>query len=238
MYHSPTSFVSTPDGPTEPFATTTGILQGGMLAPHLFVIVVDYILPQSIDGMNKLGLDVKPSKTNRDPAKFLTDLDYADDIALTSLTLQDAQQLLVSLEEASAKAGLLLNARAAQAWSACNRLPHIWQSNISVKTKIAFFKACVESILLYGSETWSMTKRVQENLDGTYTRLLVHHAFTQQRWLRKEELLRPQCPNRGRRPFSFLDSITRDLNIQLKDLPALMNDREEWREVVKNCSTK
>ena len=51
-------------------------LQGGMLAPHLFVIVVDYILRQSIDGMNKLGLDVKPSNTNRDPAKYLTDLDY------------------------------------------------------------------------------------------------------------------------------------------------------------------
>ena len=50
-------------------------------------------------------------------------------------------------------------------------------------------------------------------------------------------LLRLECPNRGRRPFSFVDSITRDLNIQLEDLPALMNDREEWREVVKNCST-
>ena len=170
-----------------------------MLTPHLFVIVVDYILRQSIDGMNKLGPDVKPSKTNRDPAKFLTDLDYAGDIALTSLTFEDAQQLLVSLEEASAKAGLFLNARAAQAWSACNRLHHVWQSKISVKTKIAFFnaltaigalmtlidftpsnarriyssmgnpsacservKACVESILLYGSETWSMTKRLQE----------------------------------------------------------------------------
>ena len=173
MYHSPTSFVSTPDGPTEPFATTTGILQGGMLAPHLFVIVVDYVLRQSIDDMNKLVLDVKPSKTNRDPAKFLTDLDYADDIALTSSILDDVQQLLVSLEEALAKADLLLNTRAAQAWSACNKLHHVWQSNISVKSKIAFLKACVESILLYGSETLSVTKRLQENLDGTYTLLLM-----------------------------------------------------------------
>lgn len=105
MYHSPTSFVSTPDGPTEPFFTITGILQGGMLVPHLFVIVVDYILRQSIDGMKKLGLDVKPSKTNRDPAKFLADLDCAVDIALTSPTLEDGQQRFVSLEEASAKAG-------------------------------------------------------------------------------------------------------------------------------------
>ena len=90
--------------------------------------------------------------------------------------------------------------RKAQAWSACNRLYHVWQSNISVKTKIAFFKACVESILLYGSETWSMTKRLQENLDGPYTRLLIRvknitslklkftvTSLLYQRWLRKEE---------------------------------------------------
>ena len=172
---SPTSFVRTPDGPTEPFATTTGILQGETLAPYLLVIAVDYILRQSIDGMNKLGLDIKPSKTNGDPAKFLTDLDYADDIALTSSTLEDAQQLLVSLEEASAKTDLLLNARAAQAWSACNRLHHIWQSNISVKTKIVFLKACVESIVrLWNFEHDEATPRKSGRHVHSFTHLLIY----------------------------------------------------------------
>ena len=36
-----------------------------------------------------------------------------------------------------------------------------------------FFRACVESILLYGSETWTMKKALQDRLDGTYTRLLM-----------------------------------------------------------------
>ena len=62
--------------------TTTGILQGDTLAPYLFAIVVDYILRQSVDIINYQGLDVKPNKTTRDRSKFLTDLDYADDIAL------------------------------------------------------------------------------------------------------------------------------------------------------------
>ena len=48
--------------------------------------------------------------------------------------------------------------RKGQAWSACNKLNNIWQSDISRETKIAFFKACVESILLYGAETWKMKK--------------------------------------------------------------------------------
>ena len=56
---------------------------------------------------------------------------------------------------------------------ACNRLHQIWKSDISISTKIDLFKACVESILIYGSETWSMRKKLQESLDGTYTRLLM-----------------------------------------------------------------
>ena len=50
-----------------------------------------------------------PNKTSREKDKFLTDLDYADDIALTTSLLQDAQDLLTSLEDASPKFGLFLN---------------------------------------------------------------------------------------------------------------------------------
>ena len=172
VYDSHTSYINTPDGPTDPFTTTTGVLQGDTLAPYLFVIVVDYILRQSVGFNNAKGLYIKPNKTQRDPAKFLTDLDYADDIALTA-QISDAQQLLTSLEVASAKVGLMLNAkkteylvlngdtedpailarngsvlkqvddfkylgsyvcdskkdfttRKALAWTACNKLHHIW----------------------------------------------------------------------------------------------------------------
>jgi hypothetical protein len=220
MYENPSSFVQTSDGPTKEFLTSAGILQGDTLAPFLFVIVVDYILRQSVDTLKSKGLDIMPNKTNRMKNKYLTDLDYADDIALTSSLLQDAQDLLTSLEDASAIVGLFLNAkkteymctngdeasnpilsrdgtqlkevkdfkylgsyvadsrkdfqsRKGQAWKACNKLHIIWQSNISRKTKLAFFRACIESILLYGSETWTMKKDLQTRLDGTYTRLLM-----------------------------------------------------------------
>ena len=160
------------------------------------------------------------SKTSREKDKYLTDLDYADDIALPAMLLQDAQDLLASLEDASAKVGLFLNAkkteymsingnecpasilsrdgtqlkevddfkylgsfnadskkgfltRKAQAWKACTNLHIIWQSNISRKTKLDFFRACVERILLYGSETWTVKKDLQDRLHGAYSRLLM-----------------------------------------------------------------
>lgn len=48
----------------------------------------------------------------------------------------------------------------------------IWQSNIPRLTKLAFFRACVENMLLYGSEAW-VIKALQDQLDGTYTWLLI-----------------------------------------------------------------
>ena len=63
--------------------------------------------------------------------------------------------------------------RKAQAWKACNKLHITWQSNISRKTKLDFFRACVESIILYGSETWTLKKDLQDRLNGTYNRLLM-----------------------------------------------------------------
>ena len=41
MYENPETFVLSPDGTTDSFLTTTGILQGDSLAPYLFIIVGD-----------------------------------------------------------------------------------------------------------------------------------------------------------------------------------------------------
>ena len=41
------------------------------------------------------------------------------------------------------------------------------------RLKVNIFKAAVESILLYGSECWTLTKEEEHQLDGCYTRLLL-----------------------------------------------------------------
>ena len=319
MYTDPLCFVQSVDGPTEQFKTTSGILQGDTLAPYLFVIVVDYILRYSLDFVRTKGMDIKPMATNRVKHKYLTDLDYADDIALITTLLKNAQELLLAVEDASAKFGLYLNSnkteymtfneahdhlsiitregielkevqdykylgsyvcdsrkdfltRKALAWNACNRLHLIWESNISLSIKLSLFRACVESILLYGSETWTMKKSLKDRLDGTYTRLLmrvqsiswrdhktkteiygdlppisttvikrkirfVGHCFRSEKEIVSDVLLlRLPHKSRGRRPLNYVDSICRDTNNLLGDLPTLMSDRKAWRSIVDSFS--
>ena len=64
------------------------------------------------------------------------------------------------------------NKRKCFSWSAMNKLDRIWKSNMSRHHKIRFFRACVESILLYNSETWTITQAMKIKIDGLYTKLL------------------------------------------------------------------
>ena len=109
LYTNTESTILTPDGETEPFSILSGILQGDTLAPFLFIIVVDYILRMSVDKNHTKGYELKPRLGSRHPAIHLTDADFADDIALVSQSLANAQSLLQSLEEASNCVGLYLN---------------------------------------------------------------------------------------------------------------------------------
>lgn len=63
-------------------------------------------------------------------------------------------------------------ARKGMAWSACNKMENIWKSHLDNKTKVNIFRATIEPILLYGSETWTLSAKNHKLLDGTYTRLL------------------------------------------------------------------
>ena len=218
MYLNSNSRVRTPDGLTEAFLTLIGVLQGDTLAPLLFIIVLDYILHQSMKDEN--GLTLAPRRSRRIPGVTITDLDFADDLALLSDSIEKAQALLHDLEAAAADIGLHVNdiktefmlvniddpeptittldgkplkqvqdfkylgsyiadskkdfnIRKGMAWTACNKLQKIWNSKISSALKRKFFKACVEPVLLYGSETWTIKKVFQDRLDGTYTCLLI-----------------------------------------------------------------
>ena len=62
--------------------------------------------------------------------------------------------------------------RIAQAWKAHNKLDKIWKSSLRRNMKIQLFQSLVLSILLYGAETWTLTKTLQKKLDGVFTRML------------------------------------------------------------------
>ena len=62
--------------------------------------------------------------------------------------------------------------RILKAWSALDRLRTIWKSTLAEQIKKSFFRAVVESVLLYGSSSWTPTKRLERKLNGTYTCML------------------------------------------------------------------
>ena len=65
-----------------------------------------------------------------------------------------------------------INTQLVKAWTAIDRLSVIWKSNLTNKIKHSFFQTTIVSILLYGCTTWTLTKCVEEKLDGNYTRML------------------------------------------------------------------
>ena len=81
--------------------------------------------------------------------------------------------------------------RKALAWKALNGMSNIWKSRMSRETKVRFFQATVESVLLYGSEAWTLTPALEKSLNGCYTRML--RAALNIRWtqhMRNTELYR------------------------------------------------
>ena len=65
-----------------------------------------------------------------------------------------------------------IRVRKGKAWGACHSLKKLWNSDLRDALKVRVFVALVESVLLYGSETWTMTKRLTKMVDGCYTRML------------------------------------------------------------------
>ena len=219
MYSNTKARIVTPDGETDLFEITAGVLQGDTLAPFLFIIVLDYALRKAIDGKEEeLGFTLQPRKSRRHPKQVLTDLDFADDISLLSDEIAQAQELLLRVERECKKVGLGINAkktkglplnvdspaplhtadgteiewvedfkylgswvestekdmsvRRALAWQALNKMSSIWTSSMRSDLKRRFFVSTVESILLYGCESWTLTEKMEKKLDGSYTRML------------------------------------------------------------------
>ena len=108
LYSNSSSAVMVDGGISEPFDVTTGVLQGDVLAPFLFIILVDYLLDKA-SGPDS-GVVTCPRQSRRYPAKVLNDLDFADDIALLESSMPRAQSQLTRTADAAADLGLIISA--------------------------------------------------------------------------------------------------------------------------------
>ena len=181
--------------------------------------MIDYAMRHPIgnDALD-LGFTLDRKRSRRHNPDVITDLDFADDIALVTEELEQAQDFLHRVQENPGKIGLHLNSnktefmnfnqaqdsvlktvnnenikkvdnfkclgawidniandvkvRKALAWKACNKLNKIWKSSLCKSLKLQTFLMLVESVLLYGDETWTLTKNLEKSINGTYNRLL------------------------------------------------------------------
>ena len=72
--------VRSPDG--DFFDIFAGVLQGGILAPYLLIISLDYVLRTSMDLIKENIFSLAKAGSNIYPAWTIMDADYADDITL------------------------------------------------------------------------------------------------------------------------------------------------------------
>ena len=74
MYTNTHAKIVSPDGETELFDITAGVLQGDTLSPFLFIIVLNYALRKVMDGKEEeLGFTITPRKSSRHPKEVLGD---------------------------------------------------------------------------------------------------------------------------------------------------------------------
>ena len=138
--------------------------------------------------------------------------------------------------------------------------------------KRSFFQAEDVSIHLYGYTTWSLTKRLENKLDGNYTRMLraiLNKSWRQHptrhqlyghllpitktiqvrrtrraghSWRSRDELISDVLqwtPTYGRAKAgqparTYIQQLCEDTGCSPEDQPEAMNDREEWRERVRD----
>ena len=108
LYKNSKGAVMVDGGLSDPFDVTTGVLQGDVLAPFPFVVLVDYLLKKATSQLDS-GV-VTHRRSRRHPAKSLNDLDFADDIALLEFSISQAQAQLTKTAEAAADLGLVISA--------------------------------------------------------------------------------------------------------------------------------
>ncbi|XP_019618826.1 PREDICTED: uncharacterized protein LOC109465826 [Branchiostoma belcheri] len=113
--------VRTEGGTTDFFNIITGVRQGCILSPFLFLITIDFVLRKTT-GDGKEGIRWREESR-------LADLDFADDLALLSENNQGLQHLTTKLETSSGKVGLRVSSEKTKAMEVGN---HTGQPRLNI----------------------------------------------------------------------------------------------------------
>uniref|UniRef100_A0A914QT94 Reverse transcriptase domain-containing protein n=1 Tax=Panagrolaimus davidi TaxID=227884 RepID=A0A914QT94_9BILA len=237
-----------------PINVQKGVRQGDTLSPLLFILVLQLALNQ-VNWKN--GININGS--------ILGHLDFADDIALLSQTLEGAQSLLDQVAEKCREVGLHINVdktkwmsnvrdpneiillndeevekvnefiylgqivkwpsqpgrfnkeisrRICSGWNAFNKAKKLLISRrIPAYLKRKYFNQCIFPAMLYGCETWCLTKTEETRLAVAQrkierrmlnVRLLDQHS---REWLRERTQLKDIVQAARERKWNYLRKL-------------------------------
>ena len=111
LYVNTTAQVLSIDGDIDFFNIYAGVLQGDALAPYMFIVALDYTIQLAIQTPTSYGFMLCKSRNRRHPTVVISDTDYADDIALLSDSIEQAEIVLHQVESAGKLIGLHINER-------------------------------------------------------------------------------------------------------------------------------
>ena len=194
LYMNTRSMVRSPDGDTQFFEITTGVLQCDTIAPFLFIICLDYVLKSSIDCSPNFGFTLKKRRSRRHPATYITDTDYADDIAITADSMENIKQLLNQIEEKAKYIGLKINCGKTEYMSFNQKEDHVLTNSEGTTLKKVkdfnylgcFIGSTTHDIDVRIAKAWgaitSMTKlwksKISERLNRNFFRATVEFVLT------------------------------------------------------------
>ena len=220
----------------------------------------DTILLHKIENTAKeIGLNINAGKT-----EFIS-INQGENEKMKSLNGKDIKKVsdfkyLGSYIQSTEK---YMNIRLAKSWAALNKMNAIWKSRLPDRIKSNFFRATVESVLVYGSVSWTLTKALEKRLSGNYTRMLrailnrswKDHptdkeiyanipdiCFSGHCWRNKCELASDIIlwqpthgeRKRGRPRRTYVDQLMDDTLCNVNELKTAMDDKDECKKRVKN----
>ena len=139
----------------------------GSLAPYLFIICLDYVLRTSIDQMKENSFTLKKTRSRRYPTETILKSDYTDDIALLSITPNQAESLLYCLEQAAVDTDLHVKEDNKEYMCFNKKIGHISTltgGSLKLADKFMFFGSSFSSteneINMWLAKAWSVIHRL------------------------------------------------------------------------------
>eukprot|EP00105_Crassostrea_gigas_P027665 XP_011449082.1 PREDICTED: uncharacterized protein LOC105343405 [Crassostrea gigas] len=136
-------------GQTEWFPVTSGLKQGCMLSPLLFLVAIDWVMRESTRDQNN---GIRWNMGNK-----LDDLDYADDLCLISSTHQHIQEKTTKLHTTSTSLGLNINLKKTKIMRINARNKNSVQVNGEPLEDVDAF-TYLGSIITTSGECWKLRK--------------------------------------------------------------------------------